>query len=238
MFTTRKKILLLFFCLLSVITKGQVTANFTASALVGCSPLVVAFTNTSTGATSYHWDLGNGTNSSLTSPGGSYTNPGTYTVTLTASNGAESSTKTLTITVNPSPSVNFTVNDTTVCPGANVLFTDQTTLNAPGSATYSWFFGDGGSSSSQNPTHPYSSPGYENITLTVTNSQGCQGTLTKNAFIHVLNRPTAAFTANNTHFCAAPANVVFSNSSVAAGTATYVWQFGDGRTWHHIKNEL
>ena len=81
------------------------TANFTADHINGCAPLVVSFTNSSTGATSYYWDLGNGTNSTLTNVSGSYITPGTYTVTLTAYNGSSSTTHTLTITVFPSPIV-------------------------------------------------------------------------------------------------------------------------------------
>jgi PKD repeat protein len=45
-----------------------VTANFTVDFNSGCTPLVVHFTNTSTGATSYSWDLGNGTLTPSTNP--------------------------------------------------------------------------------------------------------------------------------------------------------------------------
>src|SRR5690348_13722570 len=83
----------------SFIAKGQVVAGFTISDTAGCTPLVDYFTNTSTGATSYTWDLGNGTTSTLTNVSGSYIAAGTYTVTLTAHNGLSSSTFRATINV-------------------------------------------------------------------------------------------------------------------------------------------
>ena len=102
---------------------AQVTANFTADDTAGCAPMVVHFTNTSTGATSYDWDLGNGTLSTLTDVSGAYLTAGTYTVTLIAHNGSASSTKTMTIKVYGLPTVNFYANDTTICPGGSVVFT-------------------------------------------------------------------------------------------------------------------
>lgn len=65
----------------------NVNASFTASPQSGPAPLNVVFTNGSTGATSYVWDLGNGTTSTVTNPANIYTTPGSYTVLLTAMNG-------------------------------------------------------------------------------------------------------------------------------------------------------
>jgi gliding motility-associated-like protein len=65
----------------------NVNASFTADPSSGANPLNVNFTNTSTGATSYIWDLGNGLPSIGTDPSTIYTAAGTYTVMLIASNG-------------------------------------------------------------------------------------------------------------------------------------------------------
>ncbi len=59
----------------------------TASATNSTSGSVVTFTNTSTNATSYSWDFGDFSNSSATSPAHAYAANGSYTVTLTATNG-------------------------------------------------------------------------------------------------------------------------------------------------------
>ncbi len=158
--------------------------GFTEDYVAGCAPLVVHFTNTSTGATSYSWDLGNGTPlTGLTNPSTSYTAAGTYTVTLTAYNGSSSSVTMVTITVYPTPTVSFTASDTSVCPGTPITFTSTSSSGVAGPLTYMWNFGDGTSSTSASPTHTFPGPGYYNITLSVTNAQGCISSLTEAGYI-------------------------------------------------------
>lgn len=71
-------------------------ANFTASPTTGARPLTVNFTNASQGATSYSWNFGDSSGSSQENPQHTYTSPGTYTVSLTVTNGAGSDTITRT----------------------------------------------------------------------------------------------------------------------------------------------
>ena len=69
--------------LLSLVSLAQPTANFSANPTAGCAPLVVNFSDLSTGnPTSWRWDLGNGTTSLLQNPSVTYFNPGQYTVRL------------------------------------------------------------------------------------------------------------------------------------------------------------
>jgi PKD repeat protein len=85
------------------------TASFTASPTTGSAPLGVTFTDTSTGApTSWAWDFGDGGTSTAQSPSHTYTDPGIYTATLTATNALGSTSTTRTITVNEPPT-EFTV---------------------------------------------------------------------------------------------------------------------------------
>lgn len=79
------------------------TASFTAEPVDGVNPLEVSFTNTSTSATGYSWNFGDGEESALASPGShTYDEPGEYTITLTATNrSGASSTATDTVTVAP-----------------------------------------------------------------------------------------------------------------------------------------
>src|SRR5690349_20448527 len=144
---------LLFFTLLVFTGRAlaQPVANFTASPTSGCAPMVVTFTSTSTGnPSSYSWTFGNGNTSTAQNPTTSYTAPGTYTVTLTVSNASGNNTKTQTnyITVKQVPTVSFSASPTAGCPGTPITFTPNVTWNAPGTGTYHWDFGDGGSSSS------------------------------------------------------------------------------------------
>jgi gliding motility-associated-like protein len=83
-----------------------------------CAPLSVAFTNLSSGATSYLWDFGDSQTSTAFSPTHSYAQPGTYTVTLTATspvtcNGQDVTTRTVTIAA-AGPSLQA-MNDTLIC---------------------------------------------------------------------------------------------------------------------------
>jgi PKD repeat protein len=73
-------------------------ANFTQS-LAGLS---ATFNNTSTNATSYLWDFGDGNSSAAASPTHTYAAPGTYAVKLTATNQCTSSTKTVNLTLTSS----------------------------------------------------------------------------------------------------------------------------------------
>ena len=223
-------IVLLLICLFTAVAARALTSNFTADYVSGCAPLVVHFTNTSTGATSYYWDLGNGTTSTLPNVSGSYLDPGTYTVTLTSYNGSASATHTITITVYASPVVSFTADDTSVCPGTSVAFTNTSSPGVPGGTTVIWNFGDGFTSTTASPAHVYNTPGFYNVTLSVTNSQGCVTTRTVGAYIHVFDRPVPAFVASPTYYCEAPASVLFNNSSTGTLPFTYYWTFGDGGT--------
>ncbi len=204
-------------------------ANFSANHVSGCAPLVVQFTNLSSGATSYHWDFGNFNTSVLTNPATTYTQPGTYTVTLIAYNGPNSNTKVITnyITVYEPPVVNFSANILSGCPGITVNFTDNSNPVAPGPATYYWDFGDGYFATTQNPSHTYTTPGYFNVTLSVTNAHGCLTTLVKPTYIHIFTPPDVHFTASATVYCSAPATVTFSNTTTGTPPLTYAWDFGD-----------
>ena len=125
----------------------------------------------------------------------------------------------------PAPVANFSGTPTSGTEPLNVSFTDLST----GSVTsWSWTFGDGGTSSSQNPSHTYNSAGTYNVSLTVTGPGGSDGE-TKNGYITVnpCINPTASFTGSPTSGDY-PLNVSFSNSS--SGATSYSWNFGDGGT--------
>ncbi len=223
-----KNILLtLLFAGISLSTKA-VTAGFTASITSGCAPLTVSYTNTSTGATSYTWTLGNGNTSQQTNASGTYSSPGTYNVILTAYNGGASSTYSISITVYAPPLVNFSASPTTVCANSPITFTDQSTLNAPGAGLYSWNFGNGASGSGSTTTYTYSTPGTYNVNLTVMSGAGCTSSFTKSGFITVVANPVGAFSANPSTLCSNNPVTTFINNSSGAGMLSYTCDFGDG----------
>ncbi|MET3164296.1 UNVERIFIED_ORG: PKD repeat protein [Arthrobacter sp. UYEF10] len=80
------------------------TAAFTAAPTTGTAPLNVSFTDTSTGTpTSWSWTFGDGGVSTVQNPAHTYAAAGTYTATLTATNGGGTSSATTTISVDPAP---------------------------------------------------------------------------------------------------------------------------------------
>jgi gliding motility-associated-like protein len=208
-------------------------ANFGANMVAGCSPLIVQFSDQSTGgATSWYWDLGNGSTSSIQNPTATYTTPGTYTITLTATNasGSNTTTKSNYITVYAGPTANFSASDTAGCTPHTVSFTDQSTT-ANGTITqWEWNFGDGSTSTLQHPTHTYNLSGTFNVYLKVTTSAGCSNTLFKQQYIRAGAGAAADFIINMPNYCEAPVTVSFTNNSQTDGTVTYSWNFGDGGT--------
>ena len=141
--------------------------------------------------TGWSWSFGDGGSSTSQNPLHSYSTPGIYTVTLSVTaddGGADSEIKTEYITVT-SPVVNPTA-DFSGTPTAGdatlaVSFSDASTPGSGNVTGWSWSFGDGGSSTSQNPLHSYSTPGIYTVTLSVTADDGGSDSETKTDYITV-----------------------------------------------------
>ncbi|MEM7036398.1 MAG: PKD domain-containing protein, partial [Bacteroidota bacterium] len=216
-------------------TKAQVTADFSGTPLSGCSPLVVQFTDNSTGpVTNYLWNFGNGNTSTLQNPAAVYVTPGTYTVTHTVSDGTNSDTHTEVayVTVFQDPTANFTnASPANGCVPHNVCFTDLSTPGDGAINNWLWDFGDGLTSTAQNPCHTYTAAGSYTVTLVVQDVNGCNNTIVMTNFVNVSNTPTAAFTGGPLSACVPPLTVNFNNtSSGGAAPLAYAWDFGDGNT--------
>ena len=210
---------------------AQLKAGFSATPTAGCAPLVIKFTDESTGNPTYwRWDLGNGTVSFLQHPAATYFNPGTYTIRQVVRNGsqADSVVKVNYITVYAAPVVNFSASDTTGCFPLNVQFTD---LSSPGDGTIvsrEWDFGDGTVSTDPNPEHRYTAAGRYTVSLRVRNSHGCTQTITRTQYIQLNNGVKADFGFTVPNSCKPPTAVRFTNKSTGTGTLSYEWDFGDG----------
>jgi beta propeller repeat protein len=160
------------------------SAAFSAKPIEGTSPLNVTFTDKSAGTpTSWNWDFGDGTSSTVKNPTHQYSSIGRYTVSLTATNadGSNTLTKTDYIKVVAKPVAVFSASPTAVKTNLNVSFTDQST-GVP--TSWKWTFGDGTSSSDQNPIHQYSKEGTYTVKMTVKNVAG-SNTITKTNYITV-----------------------------------------------------
>lgn len=222
--------------LISLYNYGQgLSANFTATPLSGCSPLIVTFQDLSTGSpVAWSWDFGNGNTSALQNPSTTYFLPGTYTVRLTVTN-AGGNTNTLVrnqyITVYDVPNVNFSVSSQTGCFPFRVQFTDLSTPGAGNTnVSWQWDFGNGATSTQQNPFVTYSTTGNYTVTLRVTNDKGCTKIISRPNYISVTPGVVAGFTNSQPTVCSAPADITFTNTSTGPGTLSYLWDFGDGTT--------
>ena len=222
------------FFVFSTIAFGQTpVANFSADKVSGCSPLTVKFTDLSTNIpTSWVWDFGNGQLSSLQNPTVNFSTPGTYTVKLIARNtaGIDEEEKINYITVFPSPAASFRANITTACVPATIQFTDQSSSPPNGGTitSWSWNFGDGGTSTSQNPSHQYTAAGFYTVSLLITSSTGCQSYASIGRYIRIINGIDADFVYSQPTTCQGPFSVSFQDQSSGPGTLSYLWNFGSG----------
>jgi len=103
-----------------------------------------------------------------------------------------------------------------------VQFTDTSTGTPK---KWKWDFGDGTTSTKQNPTHKYSKAGVYTVKLTVTNTAG-SNLVTKADYIKVIAKPVAVFSASPTSG-KSPLNVKFADKSTGSPTK-WKWTFGDG----------
>jgi PKD repeat protein len=194
-------------------------AAFTFNSAMGCTPLTVLFNNTSSSnSTSFSWVFEGGTPPTSTeqNPVCTWNTPGVYLVTLTASNSAGNSTATATITVNPNPTASFT----TQTAGLSVI-----TTNASQHATsYSWTFGDGGTSTEMSPTHTYMATGTYTITLVATNE--CGSSTTTQTVVIEGTAPIVSFSADQTSGCPG-FSVQFTDAS-AGNPTSWMWTFEGG----------
>jgi len=128
----------------------------------------------------YSWTFGDGGTSTTQSPSYTYAAAGTYTVTLTVTdNQGATNSVSHTVTVssgNQPPTAAFTSS----CSGLTCAFT-STSSDPDGSiSAYSWNFGDGGTSTVQNPSHTYAVGGTTyTVTLTVTDNQGATSSVSQ-----------------------------------------------------------
>lgn len=214
-------------------TSNPPVANFTAFPTSGAKPLTVQFTNLSTGdITSYLWVFGDGGTSNLASPSHTYINAGLYSVSLVASGPDGNDTKTsnnyINVTENTSnpPVANFTATPTSGTKPLAVQFTDMSTGDI--TSRY-WDFGDGGTSTSVNPSHTYSNAGLYSVSLTV-NGPGGNHTKAITNYITVTNStsnpPVANFSGTPTSGVK-PLTVQFTDHSTGEITSRN-WDFGDG----------
>ncbi len=174
---------------------------------------------TASGAVFYMWSNSTTSNPLVVSPSATTT----YQVTGTDNTGVCSSSAEVTVTVNESPEALFSAVPTGGCSPLDVAFTD----NSNDAAQWNWNFGDGGTSSAQNPTHTFNGEGTYDISLIVTSPEGCLDTIVMTDYIEVYPQPVADFyTIPEIGKVYAP-TIMFFSSTIAQ---YWLWDFGDMTT--------
>ncbi|TDX01265.1 PKD domain-containing protein [Dinghuibacter silviterrae] len=223
----------------SITLRAQLKAGFTVSVNAGCSPLLVTFTNTTTGASAaaqYTWDFGNGNsvgpNSFQATQAATYSTPQVYFATLTVTDGGVTSTANVSITVYPKPTVSFTLTNAQGCIPLTTSFTSTSSAGAGSITNYFWDFGDGNTLSTTSPTatNTYNFAQTYSPGLTVTNSFGCTSSMTLNNAVTVYPPVSPSFTVDSAILCNIADPVKFTSTSTGPGTLSYLWNFGDGTT--------
>jgi len=152
---------------------NQPVANFNAATTLICAGDSIVFNNTSTNATSYSWSFQGGSpaSSNLTNPSTLFTTSGSYDITLTATGamGVDVLTQTIQVQVQQPPIAQLSPSSTAVnLPNAIVFFTNQ----SQDADTYLWDFGNGITSTEDDPWVQYTATGSYQVML-VASIQGC-----------------------------------------------------------------
>lgn len=222
---------------LPIVVRGP-SAIFGAAPVSSCVNLFdVTFTDSSVqnGATpivEWTWNFGDGTPlyvSTVDTPvvhtysNNSYVNFYTVTLSVRDAAGCVSSLTRPAYIKAYKPFADFFSNDTLLCGVYNVtLFNTSQAYNA----TYTWYYGDGGTSNGVNGSHTYAADGIYNIKLVAVDENGCSDSITKPAYVKII-KPVADFSISDTTQCA-PAIIRFRDSSQYA--IGWEWDFGDGGT--------
>ena len=197
-------------------------ASYTPPAPVkGCAPFTASFKNNDINAIDFLWDFGDGTTSDKKNPSHTYEKPGVYKVSLLVNQGTECKKiyPVFQEIIVEGGAPLFLV-DIDPCPPHNVTFTDTTV----GAVKWLWDFGDGTSSTEQNPSHIYANKNIYHVTLTTTTSGGCEN---KYIAFNAVNfaRIMASFKSSYPPG-PFPKTVKFYNTTPNA--TTWNWDFGDG----------
>lgn len=197
-------------------------ADFSTSSFSGCEPFVVQFINESApagGVNSYFWSFPGGTptTSTLANPVVTYNEPGLYDIELTVENpsGIDFITITEVVEVNPLPEAGFNF----VVENLDVSFFNSSSF----ADSYTWYFGDGQTSTSASPVHSYAQGGSYDVMLVSENNCGHDTLILP---VALTSEPLALYQVSMSSGCA-PLSVTYTNSS--QGQITFQqWSFPGG----------
>lgn len=220
--------------IIDITVKPEVKAGFVFNPANACNPYDVEIINTSTGASSYAWDFGDGTTGTNADP--SFTHyyehnnptPLTYLVSLEVENPQGCKSNLIReLIVYPKVNADFSANEIRGCNPLEVQFSNLSI----GANTYYWDFGDGGSATDVSPQHTFVNTSYLvpdtfSVVLKSVSQWLCESYDTLNIVVYPAISPE--FNVDEPSGCS-PHAVVFTQS--AQGGLSYTWDYGDGDTY-------
>lgn len=214
------------FTLVNAVTLNTApAANFSASPLDACSSVPIQFTDLSTGTiTEWHWDFGDGLQSTEQNPQHEYIDTGYFDVTLYVGNNGCMDTLTLPQYMH----INAPVAAFRIFSDCDNRMFKTFSDKSIDPKTWNWDFGDGTTSTIKNPTHTYNSTGIYTVTLIVTN-KGCADTLTDIAYV-LKEAPQFTTDALHTNFCKNDSIQFTATNFNPAYIKNFLWQFDDGNS--------
>lgn len=207
---------------------SNITANIYTTVDTAFVSDVVSFTDASSGSpTSWTWDFGDGRYASSASSNHAFASPGDYTIKLTAANHTGSDTTSVQIHILPAPIpvAHFTADTTAIPAGTSVQFHDMSS-NQP--TSWEWDFGNGITSSQQNPSRAFQTPGTYTIKLTAANAYGADSII-KHDYLHVFEAPPQA-DFNQSQVSALDGEAIQFIDLSSGIVDNWHWNFGDGGT--------
>ena len=198
--------------------------NINATELYGCVAHTVNFINSTSGATSFTWDFGDGSPNVVTSVfqnivQHTYNTPGTFTVNIAMTNGCSDTSITKQVIVYPRPIAAFNTNQNIYCLGDTVRV-NNTSQNA---GSYLWNWGTGPSTSGFETPHVYTVAGTFTIQLQA-QSTAPSGVVCFDTVSHpltVLNKPDSTIITNIGSANCSPFDLTASMPGIINETVTW-----------------
>ncbi|MFZ4399073.1 MAG: PKD domain-containing protein [Bacteroidales bacterium] len=172
----------------------------------------------------WNWNFGGIATSNLQNPSYMFLNAGIFNTTLTINdiNGCSNSIV-IPIVIDSIPEVNFVSHGN--CASGLIHFTDNSIQHGSNNTLWNWNFGDSYSSTMQNPIHYYSTTDTFNVSLTITNSNGCIASETKIVYVN----PSMSYDFNFDTVCVGLLTNFYDNFLIQnTQITTWLWDFGDG----------
>src|SRR4029078_424060 len=208
--------------------------SFSYVPLQGCNPYNVKFIATTLDRISFTWDFSDGTtiatNDSIVSH--TYTSAGDYVPKMILRDITGCTVPivgTDTIRVRE-VSATFSLIQSMFCDSASVNFYDSTVSNDL-ITSWHWDFGDGGTSSVQNPSYQYRSPGTYDVRLIVTTETGCKDSTTLKDSVKVFKGPVIDIVGDTAACVSSQLDIEARVISGNAGLLSWQWNFGNGSSF-------